>query len=118
MENNNDDLHWLWEEHQSTLLSALNTFLENVFMFMFIDLTVEAEEQFIAHIALQDDKSPHHLSQHIVPPQELKFDVLKTMIDYMYKGELIIREEEFASFLESAKKFKLRVYQQVPYQLR
>ncbi|KAI5720205.1 hypothetical protein M8J77_003334 [Diaphorina citri] len=99
--------------NQETMISLVNSLLKKETL---VDLR-SAEGQYLkAHKVVLCTCSPVFemlLSQHnderpILIFSETKFNELKSMIDYMYKGEVNIAPDERNHFLKAAERFQIR----------
>nr|XP_024214361.1 longitudinals lacking protein, isoforms H/M/V [Halyomorpha halys] len=103
-----------WNNHQSTLVSVFEKLLENEAL---IDCTLWAEGQVLrAHkvvlsacspafesmLCVQEDKHP------IIFLKDVKYLELKAMLDYMYKGEVNISQDQLDSFLKTAEALQVK----------
>lgn len=103
-----------WNNHQSTLISVFETLLESGSL---IDCTLCAEGQLLkAHkvvlsacspifetmLCMQEDKHP------IIFLKDVRFIELKAMLDYMYKGEVNILQDQLDSFLKTAAALQIK----------
>lgn len=103
-----------WVDHQRTIMSAFRTLLENG---AFADCTLSAEgisvrahkivlsacsRYFETILAQQFDKHP------IFVLKDVKFEELRAIIDYMYKGEVIVSSDQIAGLLEVAKLLQIK----------
>ncbi|XP_073976665.1 uncharacterized protein isoform X1 [Rhodnius prolixus] len=103
-----------WNNHQSTLISVFENLLESETL---IDCTLYAEGQILkAHkvvlsacspcfekmLCAAEDKSP------IIFLKDVKFLELKAMLDYMYKGEVNISQDQLDSFLKTAEALQIK----------
>ncbi|XP_054288103.1 longitudinals lacking protein-like isoform X9 [Macrosteles quadrilineatus] len=103
-----------WNNHQSTLISVFDTLLENGTL---VDCTLAAEGQYLkAHKVVLCACSPYLealLSQHyekhpIVILKDVKFSELKSMMDYMYRGEVNISQDQLGTFLKAAESLQIK----------
>ncbi|XP_046663237.1 longitudinals lacking protein, isoforms A/B/D/L-like isoform X4 [Homalodisca vitripennis] len=103
-----------WNNHQSTLISVFDTLLENGTL---VDCTLAAEGQYLkAHKVVLSACSPYLetlLSQHyekhpIVILKDVKFTELKSMMDYMYRGEVNISQDQLGTFLKAAESLQIK----------
>uniref|UniRef100_T1I9M9 BTB domain-containing protein n=2 Tax=Rhodnius prolixus TaxID=13249 RepID=T1I9M9_RHOPR len=103
-----------WINHQCTLISVFENLLESETL---IDCTLYAEGQILkAHkvvlsacspyfekmLCAAEDKSP------IIFLKDVKFLELKAMLDYMYKGEVNISQDQLDSFLKTAEALQIK----------
>lgn len=103
-----------WNNHQSTLVSVFEKLLENETL---IDCTLWAEGQvlrahkvvlsacspcFEAMLCVQEEKHP------IIFLKDVKYLELKAMLDYMYKGEVNISQDQLDSFLKTAEALQVK----------
>ncbi|RZF39462.1 hypothetical protein LSTR_LSTR000983 [Laodelphax striatellus] len=103
-----------WNNHQSTLISVFDTLLASE---QLVDCTLAAEGQYLkAHKVVLSACSPYLellLSQHyekhpIVILKDVKFQELKSMMDYMYRGEVNISQDQLATFLKAAESLQIK----------
>ncbi|XP_018907203.1 uncharacterized protein [Bemisia tabaci] len=103
-----------WNNHQSTLISVFDSLLESGTL---VDCTLAAEGQYLkAHKVVLSACSPYLellLSQHyekhpIVILKDVKFQELKSMMDYMYRGEVNITQDQLATFLKAAESLQIK----------
>ncbi|CAB0012795.1 unnamed protein product [Nesidiocoris tenuis] len=103
-----------WNNHQSTLVSVFENLLDTNVL---IDCTLCAEGKFLkAHrvvlsacspifkdmMAIQEDKHP------IVFLNDVSFLEMRAMLDYMYKGEVNIVQDQLDSFLRTAAALQIK----------
>ncbi|XP_008469685.1 longitudinals lacking protein, isoforms H/M/V [Diaphorina citri] len=103
-----------WNNHQATIISVFDYLLENETL---VDCTLAAEGQYLkAHKVVLCACSPYLellLSQHndkhpILIFKDIKFNELKSMIDYMYKGEVNIAQDQLNHFLKAAESLQIK----------
>uniref|UniRef100_A0A1B6LKP4 BTB domain-containing protein n=1 Tax=Graphocephala atropunctata TaxID=36148 RepID=A0A1B6LKP4_9HEMI len=103
-----------WNNHQSTLISVFDHLLESGTL---VDCTLAAEGQFLkAHKVVLSACSPYLealLSQHyekhpILILKDVSFHELKAMLDYMYRGEVNISQEQLGTFLKAAESLQIK----------
>ncbi|XP_054287026.1 longitudinals lacking protein, isoforms A/B/D/L-like isoform X3 [Macrosteles quadrilineatus] len=103
-----------WNNHQSTLISVFDHLLESGTL---VDCTLAAEGQFLkAHKVVLSACSPYLealLSQHyekhpILILKDVSFHELKSMLDYMYRGEVNISQEQLGTFLKAAESLQIK----------
>ncbi|GLH02515.1 Protein glass [Gryllus bimaculatus] len=103
-----------WNDHHSTLVAIFENLLESGTL---VDCTIAAEGQFLkAHKVVLSACSPYFqllLSQQnekhpIIILKDVKFQELKAMIDYIYRGEVKISEERLGDFLEAAESLQIK----------
>lgn len=103
-----------WDNHQSTLSTAFTSFFTNNRL---VDCTLAAEGKFLmAHKVVLSACSPYFetlLSQQydkhpIFILKDIKFRELQIMMDYMYKGEVDISEDELADLVKVAESLQIK----------
>uniref|UniRef100_A0A4Y0BMX2 BTB domain-containing protein n=1 Tax=Anopheles funestus TaxID=62324 RepID=A0A4Y0BMX2_ANOFN len=103
-----------WNNHQSTLISVIDTLLENGTL---VDCTLAAEGKFLkAHKVVLSACSPYFatlLSQQydkhpIFILKDVKFQELRAMMDYMYRGEVNISQDQLAALLKAAESLQIK----------
>ncbi|XP_063228444.1 longitudinals lacking protein, isoforms A/B/D/L-like isoform X4 [Bacillus rossius redtenbacheri] len=103
-----------WNNHQSTLVSVFDTLLESGTL---VDCTLAAEGQYLkAHKVVLSACSPYFellLSQHyekhpIIILKDVKFQELKAMMDYMYRGEVNISQDQLGALLKAAESLQIK----------
>ncbi|XP_026814631.1 longitudinals lacking protein, isoforms A/B/D/L-like isoform X8 [Rhopalosiphum maidis] len=103
-----------WNNHQRTLISVFDSLLESGTL---VDCTLAAEGRYLkAHKVVLSACSPYLgvlLSQHqekhpILILKDIKFQELKSMLDYMYRGEVNISQEELGTFLKAAESLQIK----------
>ncbi|XP_054286027.1 longitudinals lacking protein, isoforms J/P/Q/S/Z-like isoform X1 [Macrosteles quadrilineatus] len=103
-----------WNNHQSTLVSVFDNLLESGTL---VDCTLAADGRYLkAHKVVLSACSPYLgmlLSQHydkhpIIILKDVKFEELKAMLDYMYRGEVNISQEQLSTFLKAAETLQIK----------
>ncbi|KAI5720874.1 hypothetical protein M8J77_012799 [Diaphorina citri] len=103
-----------WNNHQSTLISVFEALLESGTL---VDCTLAAEGQYLkAHKVVLSACSPYLgmlLSQDfekhpILILKDVKFAQLKSMLDYMYRGEVNISQDQLGTFLKAAESLQIK----------
>ncbi|KAG5670102.1 hypothetical protein PVAND_000385 [Polypedilum vanderplanki] len=103
-----------WNNHQSTLISVFDTLLESNTL---VDCTLAAEGKFLkAHKVVLSACSPYFatlLSQQydkhpIFILKDVKFQELRAMMDYMYRGEVNISQDQLAALLKAAESLQIK----------
>ncbi|KAL1129456.1 hypothetical protein AAG570_013982 [Ranatra chinensis] len=103
-----------WNNHQSTLVSVFDTLFESGTL---VDCTLAAEGRFLkAHKVVLSACSPYLealLSQHyekhpIIILKDVTFTELKAMLDYMYRGEVNISQDQLGTFLKAAESLHIK----------
>lgn len=103
-----------WNDHKSTLITIFESLLESNTL---VDCTLAAEGQCLkAHKVVLSACSPYFqflLTQHtdkhpIIILKDVKFEELRAMIDYMYRGEVNIPEDQLGPLLEAAESLQIR----------
>uniref|UniRef100_A0A182WMF3 BTB domain-containing protein n=1 Tax=Anopheles minimus TaxID=112268 RepID=A0A182WMF3_9DIPT len=97
-----------WNNHQSTLISVFDTLLENGTL---VDCTLAAEGKFLkAHKVVLSACSPYFAyDKHpIFILKDVKFQELRAMMDYMYRGEVNISQDQLAALLKAAESLQIK----------
>jgi len=103
-----------WNNHQSTLVAVFDTLLENGTL---VDCTLAAEGRYLnAHKVVLSACSPYFeslLSQNydkhpIFILKDVKFQELKAMMDYMYRGEVNISQDQLGALLKAAESLQIK----------
>ena len=103
-----------WNNYQSNLTSVFDQLLQNE---TFVDVTLAADGHAIkAHRMVLSACSPYfqHLffdnpCQHpIVILKDTRWPELKAIVEYMYRGEISVAQEELTSLLRVAETLKIR----------
>ncbi|XP_015178606.1 PREDICTED: zinc finger and BTB domain-containing protein 5 isoform X3 [Polistes dominula] len=103
-----------WNNHQSTLIQNFDTLLESGTL---VDCTLAAEGKYLkAHRVVLSACSPYFeglLSEHydkhpVFILKDVKFKELKAMIDYMYKGEVNISQDQLTALLKAAESLQIK----------
>ncbi|XP_012161321.1 longitudinals lacking protein, isoforms F/I/K/T isoform X2 [Ceratitis capitata] len=103
-----------WNNHQSTLISVFDTLLENQTL---VDCTLAAEGQFLkAHKVVLSACSPFFATllqqQYDKHPifilKDVKYQELRAMMDYMYRGEVNISQDQLAALLKAAESLQIK----------
>ncbi|XP_073976545.1 uncharacterized protein isoform X2 [Rhodnius prolixus] len=103
-----------WNNHQSTLISVFDNLLESGTL---VDCTLAAEGQYLkAHKVVLSACSPffeglfsQHYEKHpIIILKDVTFSELKAMLDYMYRGEVNISQEQLGTFLKAAESLQIK----------
>uniref|UniRef100_A0A8D8ZRD3 Longitudinals lacking protein, isoform G n=3 Tax=Cacopsylla melanoneura TaxID=428564 RepID=A0A8D8ZRD3_9HEMI len=118
MENTNTggDQHFClrWNNHQNTLISVFHNLLNSSTL---VDCALSAEGKTIqAHKVLLSACSPYFatlLSQHfdkhpIIILKDVKYTELKSMMEYMYRGEVNISQDQLGAFLKAAESLQIK----------
>ncbi|KAF4527458.1 hypothetical protein B566_EDAN016222 [Ephemera danica] len=103
-----------WNNHQSTLVSVFEALLESETL---VDVTLAAEGRFLkAHKVVLCACSPFfqellssHLEKYpIIVLKDVTFQELKALIDYMYRGEVNVSQEQLAALIKTAESLKIK----------
>ncbi|XP_024874901.1 longitudinals lacking protein, isoforms F/I/K/T-like isoform X5 [Temnothorax curvispinosus] len=103
-----------WNNHQSTLIQNFDTLLESGTL---VDCTLAAEGKTLkAHKVVLSACSPYFeclLSEHydkhpVFILKDVKFKELKAMMDYMYRGEVNISQDQLAALLKAAESLQIK----------
>ncbi|KRF80213.1 longitudinals lacking protein, isoforms H/M/V isoform X12 [Drosophila virilis] len=103
-----------WNNHQSTLISVFDTLLENETL---VDCTLAAEGKFLkAHKVVLSACSPYFATllqeQYDKHPifilKDVKYQELRAMMDYMYRGEVNISQDQLTALLKAAESLQIK----------
>ncbi|KAL1129428.1 hypothetical protein AAG570_013954 [Ranatra chinensis] len=103
-----------WNNHQSTLISIFDTLLDSG---NHVDCSLAAEGKSVnAHKVILSACSPYLeylLNQHqdkfpVLVFSDLKFHELKAMLEYMYRGEVNVVQEQLNGFLKAAEALQIK----------
>ncbi|XP_045496060.1 longitudinals lacking protein isoform X1 [Colias croceus] len=103
-----------WNNHQSTLVSVFDTLLAKG---IHVDCTLAAEGKTLkAHKVVLSACSPYFesvLSQQydkhpIIILKDVKYAELRAMMDYMYRGEVNISQDQLAALLKAAESLQIK----------
>lgn len=105
-----------WNNHRSTLFSVFDTLLEEESL---VDVTLSAEGQFLrAHRVILSACSPYFRNlfksnflndKHpVVFMKDMEFENLKSLVEYMYKGEANVPQQMLTAFIKDAESLQIR----------
>jgi len=103
-----------WNNHHSTLVSVMDALLQKGTL---VDVTLAAEGKSIEVHRLvlcacsnyfQELLSLHWDKQAVVFLKDVKFDHLQALVDYMYRGEVNVSQDQLAAFLNTAEALKIK----------
>ncbi|XP_066903412.1 protein tramtrack, beta isoform-like [Halyomorpha halys] len=103
-----------WNNHQTTLVSVFDKLFECESL---VDCTLAAEgRQLKAHKVVLSACSPYleelirnHEDRHpIIIFNNIRYEELKAMLEYMYRGEVNVSQEQLDSFLKVAESLKIK----------
>ncbi|XP_022186348.2 longitudinals lacking protein, isoforms N/O/W/X/Y isoform X2 [Nilaparvata lugens] len=103
-----------WNNHQSTLISVFDGLFESGTL---VDCTLAADGQYIkAHKVVLCACSPYleallseHYNQHpIVILKDVKFEELQSILEYMYRGQVNVTQEQLGHFLKAAEMLQVK----------
>jgi len=103
-----------WNNHQNTLISVFDSLLESGSL---VDCALAAEGQCMnAHKVVLSACSPYFamlLNQHfdkypVLILKDVTYQELRSMMDYMYRGEVNITQEQLGSFLKAAESLQIK----------
>ncbi|KAK7790467.1 hypothetical protein R5R35_000714 [Gryllus longicercus] len=103
-----------WNDHKSTLVTVFESLLESGTL---VDCSLAAEGQFLkAHKVVLSACSPYfellfseHKEKHpILILKDVKFQELKALMDYMYRGEVNIPQDRLRALLETAESLQIK----------
>ncbi|XP_047099941.1 longitudinals lacking protein, isoforms H/M/V-like [Schistocerca piceifrons] len=108
------DVYLRWNNHQTTLLSIFSSLLDNGSL---ADCTISAEGQYFkAHRVILSACSPYfellfsqHCEKHpIVILADVKFQILKALMEFIYSGEVKVPQNKLCTFLEIAETLQIK----------
>jgi len=105
-----------WNNHRTTIISVMDTLLEEESL---VDVTLSADGQFIrAHRVILSACSPYFRQlfkssflndKHpVIIMKDVDFDNLKSLVEYMYKGEANVPQQMLPSFIQTAESLQIR----------
>lgn len=104
-----------WNHHQQAIVSAFEALLENG---AFSDCTLSAEGKTVnAHRFVLSTCSPYfedllskNFEKHpiILMSKDIKFDDLRVLMHYMYKGEMNVNQDRIKGLIEAAKLLQIK----------
>jgi rubrerythrin len=103
-----------WNNHQSTLVSVFDILLESE---THVDCTLASNGQYLkAHKVVLSACSPYleeilrsHQDKHpILIFNDISFEELKAMLEYMYRGEVNVSQDQLNTFLKAAEALKIK----------
>ncbi|KAK9499690.1 hypothetical protein O3M35_002693 [Rhynocoris fuscipes] len=112
-----------WNNHQPNFISVFTSLLTNESL---VDVTLAAEgKQLQAHKVVLSACSTYFQSlfaanpcQHpIVILKDIKYSDLKTMVDFMYYGEVNVSQDQLPAILKTAETLKVKGLAEMPEQL-
>lgn len=114
-------LKWDENDYRNNTMDNFKTYLLNEAM---VDVTLACDGLTLkAHKIVLSSCSPffqsiflEHNSQHpIVILKDVKYTDLKLIIDFMYHGEICVREDQVPSLISTARSLKVRVLEGIEY---
>lgn len=105
-----------WNNHRTTILSVMDALLEEESL---VDVTLSADGQFLrAHRVILSACSPYFRQlfkssflndKHpVIIMKDVDFDNLKSLVEYMYKGEANVPQHMLPSFIQTAESLQVR----------
>lgn len=105
-----------WNNHQTTIINVMDTLLEEESL---VDVTLSADGQLIrAHRIILSACSPYFrslfkstymLDKHpVIVLNGVEFENLKSLVEYMYKGEANVPQHMLSSFIQTAETLQVR----------
>ncbi|XP_014274265.1 longitudinals lacking protein, isoforms H/M/V [Halyomorpha halys] len=103
-----------WNDHQNTLMTTFDTLLDSQKL---TDVTLFAGGKSLkAHKVVLSACSPyfdkmlevHDEKNPIIVFNDLSYDQLRAMLEYMYRGEVNVSQEQLDSFLKVAESLKIK----------
>ncbi|XP_047100067.1 uncharacterized protein LOC124717296 isoform X1 [Schistocerca piceifrons] len=108
------NIHLRWNKHQATLMSVFDALLDNEKL---TDCTISAEGHHLrAHKIILSACSPYfeelfteNNEKHpIIILHDIKYDVVKALLDFMYRGEVNIPQKELSGVLKLSESLQVR----------
>ncbi|XP_049841133.1 uncharacterized protein LOC126291625 isoform X1 [Schistocerca gregaria] len=108
------NIHLRWNKHQATLMSVFDALLDNEKL---TDCTISAEGHHLrAHKIILSACSPYfeelfteNNEKHpIIILHGVKYDVVKALLDFMYRGEVNIPQKELSGVLKLSESLQVR----------
>jgi len=114
--NTNQEYCLKWNNHRTTILSVMDTLLEEESL---VDVTLSADGQFIrAHRVILSACSPYFRNlfksaflndKHpVIVMKDVDFENLKSLVEYMYKGEANVPQHMLSTFIQTAESLQIR----------
>ncbi|XP_046982037.1 protein tramtrack, beta isoform-like isoform X5 [Schistocerca americana] len=109
-----NNVHLKWNKHQATLVSIFDTLLDNEKL---TDCTISAEGQYLrVHKIILSACSPYfeelftkNYEKHpIIILHGVKYDTVKALMDFMYRGEVNVPQEELSGVLKLSESLQVR----------
>ncbi|GLG94586.1 Longitudinals lacking protein, isoforms H/M/V, partial [Gryllus bimaculatus] len=109
-----EELSLTWGDHHSTLVGVFEKLLETSTL---VDCTIAAEGQYLrAHKVVLSACSPYfellfaqeNEKNPIVILKDVKFQELKSMIDFIYRGKVKIPEDRLEDFIDAAESLQIK----------
>ncbi|EFX80958.1 hypothetical protein DAPPUDRAFT_8020, partial [Daphnia pulex] len=103
-----------WNNHQSALVSVFDHLLQSE---AFVDVTLAVEGLLLrAHKLVLSACSPYfqamfasHPAKHpIIILKDVRYNDLRALLDFMYKGEVAVDQDRLPAFLRLAESLKIR----------
>lgn len=114
MEDENEQLCLKWKTHHTTIVSAFDALLQNGTL---VDCTLAAEGQFLgAHKLVLSACSPL-LANLLAQPydkhpifilKDVTFKELRAIMDYMYRGEVNIEQDQLSGLIKAAESLQIK----------
>ncbi|XP_047100080.1 longitudinals lacking protein-like isoform X6 [Schistocerca piceifrons] len=112
--NENNNVHLRWNKHQATLVSVFDCLLDSEKL---TDCTISAEGHHVrAHKIILSACSPYfeklfseNYEKHpIIILHDVKYNVVKALMDFMYRGEVNVPQEELSGILKLSESLQVR----------
>lgn len=103
-----------WSNHQTNMLSVFDELLQNEAL---VDVTIACEGLSIkAHKVVLSACSPYFQNLFVQNPckhpivilKDIKYSELKALVDFMYKGEVNVTQEQLNALLKTAESLKIK----------
>merc|ERR1711971_1361808 len=91
-----------WNNHRTTIISVMDTLLEEESL---VDVTLSACSPYFRQLfksSFLNDKHP------VIIMKDVDFDNLKSLVEYMYKGEANVPQQMLPSFIQTAESLQIR----------
>ncbi|KAL1129316.1 hypothetical protein AAG570_013845 [Ranatra chinensis] len=108
-----DDFYLKWEKHHNAFVSVFDSLYKHNIL---VDCTLAAEDKFVkAHRIVLMACSPyleellsHHCDNYPIVYLDIKFSVLQALVDFCYRGEVKLPQNELSAFIKAANTLRIK----------